>query len=49
MVLLFGNNTLSNKNNKAIFKAVYKYIHQTKKLSAGNLDNLCVREVGALL
>ena len=27
MVLLFGDNTLSNENNEAIVKAVYKYIH----------------------
>ena len=36
MVLLFGDNTLPNENNEAIFKAFYKYIHQTKRFSAGN-------------
>ena len=35
-VLLFGDSNLSNRNNEIVFKAVHKYIHQTKIFSSGN-------------
>ena len=31
MVLLFGDSNLSDTNNELVFKAVHKYIHQTKR------------------
>ena len=35
-VLLFGDNNSSDRNNEIVFKAVHKYIHQTKIISPGN-------------
>ena len=35
-VLLYGDCNLSDTNNELIFKAVHKYIHQTKRFSSGN-------------
>ena len=36
-VLLFGGeNSLSIESNEAIFRAVHKYIHQTKRFSSRN-------------
>ena len=35
-VLLFGDNSLSIESNEAIFRAVHKYIHQTKRFSSRN-------------
>ena len=29
-VLLFGDSNLSDRNNEIVFKALHKYIHQTK-------------------
>ena len=36
MVLLFGESNLSDTNNELVFKAVHRYIHQTKRFSSGN-------------
>ena len=36
MVLLFGDSNLSDTNNELVFKAVHRYIHQTKRFSSGN-------------
>ena len=35
-VLLFGDNSLSIESNEAIFRAVHKYILQTKRFSSRN-------------
>ena len=35
-VLLFGDNSLSIESNEAIFRAVHKYINQTKRFSSRN-------------
>ena len=35
-VLLFGDNSLSIESNEAIYRAVHKYIHQTKRFSPRN-------------
>ena len=32
-ILLFGDSNLSDRNNEIVFKAVHKYIHQTKIFS----------------
>ena len=36
MVLLFGDSNLSDTNNQLVFKAVHRYIYQTKRFSSGN-------------
>ena len=36
MVLYFGDSNLSDTNNELVFKAVHRYIHQTKRFSSGN-------------
>ena len=36
MVLLFGDSNLSDTNDELVFKAVHRYIHQTKRFSSGN-------------
>ena len=35
-VLRFGDHSLSIESNEAIFRAVHKYIHQTKRFSSRN-------------
>ena len=35
-VLLFGDDTLSDEGNEVIFRAVHKYIQQTKRFSTNN-------------
>ena len=35
-VLLFGDDTLSDEGNEVIFRAVHKYIQQTKRFSSNN-------------
>ena len=35
-VLLLGDSNLSDTNNDFVFKAVHRYIHQTKRFSSGN-------------
>ena len=35
-VLLYGDNNLIDTDNELVFKAVHKYIHQTKGFSSGN-------------
>ena len=35
-VLPFGDNSLSIESNEAIFRAVHKTIHQTKRFSSRN-------------
>ena len=35
-VLLYGDSNLSDTNNERVFKAVHRYIHQTKRFSSGN-------------
>ena len=35
-VLLYGDSNLSDTNNELVFKAVRRYIHQTKRFSSGN-------------
>ena len=34
--LLYGDSNLSDTNNELVFKAVHRYIHQTKMFSYGN-------------
>ena len=36
MVLLYGDSNLSDTNNELVFKAVHRYIHQTKRVSSEN-------------
>ena len=36
MVLLYGDSNLSDTNNDLVFKAVNRYIQQTKRFSSGN-------------
>ena len=36
IVLLYGDSNLSDTNNELVFKAVHRYIHQTKRFSSGN-------------
>ena len=36
MVLLYGDSNLSDTDNGFVFKAVQRYIHQTKRFSSGN-------------
>ena len=36
MVLLYGDSNLSDTNNELVFKAVHRYIHQTKRFSSRN-------------
>ena len=36
MVLLYGDSSLSDTNNELVFKAVHRYIHQTKRFSSVN-------------
>ena len=33
VLLLFGDTSLSNEDNETIFRAVHKFIHQTKRFS----------------
>ena len=35
-VLLYGDSNLTDTNNGLVFKAVHRYIHQTKRFSSGN-------------
>ena len=35
-VLLYGDSNLSDTDNELVFKAVHKYIKQTKRFSSGN-------------
>ena len=35
-VLLYGDSNLSDTNNELVFKAVHRYIHQTKRFSSRN-------------
>ena len=35
-VLLYGDSNLSDTNNELVFKAVHRYIHQTKRFSYGD-------------
>ena len=35
-VLLYGDSNLSDTDNELVFKAVHKYIHQTKRFSSGS-------------
>ena len=35
-VLLYGDRNLSDTDNEIVFKAVHKYINQTKRFSSGN-------------
>ena len=35
-VLLHGDSNLSDTDNELVFKAVHKYIKQTKRFSSGN-------------
>ena len=34
--LLYGDRNLSDTDNELLFKAVHRYIHQTKRFSSGN-------------
>ena len=35
-VLLYGDSNLSDTDDELVFKAVHKYINQTKRFSSGN-------------
>ena len=35
-VLLYGDSNISDTNNELLFKAVLRYIHQTKRFSSSN-------------
>ena len=35
-VRLYGDSNLSDTDNELVFKAVHKYINQTKRFSSGN-------------
>ena len=34
-VILYGDSNLSDTDNELVFKAVHKYINQTKRFSSG--------------